>query len=97
MWAVVITLPEKFVPKRRCKTGFLDGPATMYFESGVKESEAHYKAGMLDGKTVAYYESGAKKAEAEYKEGVLHGDSINWGYQRPDSKPVNIYTWRRSS
>ena len=60
------------------RNGLLDGPSTMFYESGAKMSEAIYRAGLLNGKTTSFYENGGKKAEAEYKDGVLHGVSANW-------------------
>lgn len=75
---------RSFYPDGSIKTeatvhnGLLDGPAVMYFESGVKMSEAFYVGGVLHGITISYHENGRVKGQAEYNLGVLHGKSGEW-------------------
>ena len=59
------------------KKNMLDGPFSMYYESGVKNEEGTYAAGKYEGKRFMYNEKGRKISEATFEKGVLmEGESF---------------------
>lgn len=58
-----------------------EGARTVWFESGNKKIESHYKNNMPSGTWIEYFENGQKKSEDHYKDGVLHGLSKGWNEQ----------------
>jgi len=55
-----------------------DGRSTMWYESGNKKSENHYKNGIPEGWWTDWHESGEKSLEAYYKNGKSEGTRISW-------------------
>ena len=58
-----------------------EGARTVWFESGNKKIESHYKNNMPTGTWIDYYENGQKHNEDYYIDGVLHGTSKSWNEQ----------------
>lgn len=58
-----------------------EGARIVWFESGNKKIESHYKNNMLTGTWIDYYENGQKHNEDHYIDGVLHGTSKSWNEQ----------------
>ncbi|MDN3453616.1 MULTISPECIES: hypothetical protein [unclassified Psychrobacter] len=58
-----------------------EGARIVWFESGNKKIESHYKNNMLAGTWIDYYENGQKHNEDYYIDGFLHGTSKSWNEQ----------------
>jgi len=60
------------------KNGKLNGPASWYYEDGIKEQEANYADNLLDGLMKRWYNTGVLESELSYKDGKLNGTSITY-------------------
>ena len=68
-----IAHPNNYYPR--------EGARIVWFESGNKKIESHYKNNMLTETWIDYYENGQKHNEDYYIDGVLHGTSKSWNEQ----------------
>lgn len=67
-----------------------EGARIVWFESGNKKIESHYKNNMLTGTWIDYYENGQKHNEDYYIDGFLHGTSKSWN-EKGDLKSECTY------
>lgn len=65
--------PDNYYPR--------EGARTVWFESGNKKIESHYKDNMPIGIWMEYFENGQKRSEDPYSNGVLHGITKSWNEQ----------------
>ncbi len=55
------------------KGGQLEGPTTLYYETGVPQAELSYRAGLLDGTCKQFFASGKLESETPWIAGKRHG------------------------
>ena len=60
------------------KKGGVDGPVTLYFESGEVSEVRSYKNGKMDGTWSTWDEDGVKIGLANYKSNLKHGEWFIW-------------------
>jgi antitoxin component YwqK of YwqJK toxin-antitoxin module len=58
--------------------GLINGPVTLYFETGQINEIRSYKNGEMDGTWTTWNEAGVKIGLANYKENLKHGDWFIW-------------------
>ena len=61
--------------------GIVDGPVTLYFESGKVSEIRSYRKGKMDGTWSTWSEDGVKIGLANYKSNVKHGEWFIWDEQ----------------
>ena len=55
-----------------------NGPHTVFFKNGKKQSEINYKDGVQNGQTVVWYRNGQKAEEYTLKNGLVEGSYSRW-------------------